>query len=61
MLDGYIFIPHLFRLILCVDEDIVEILAHVSLAALDFRPLPDLLLHPVDEELALDAHFLKQF
>ena len=61
MLDGHILVPHLFRLILCMDEDIVEILSYVSLTALDFRPLTDHLLHTVDEELSLDTHFFKQF
>ena len=61
MLDRYILVSHLFRLILCMDEDIVEILTNVSLAALNFRPLTDRLLHRVDEELALDAHLFKQF
>ena len=61
MLDGHILVPHLFRLILCMDEDIVEILSYVSLTALDFRPLTDQLLHTVYEELSLDTHFFKQF
>ena len=45
MLHGYIFVSHLFRLIFRMDEDIIEILSHISLAALDFRPLTDRLLH----------------
>ena len=61
MLDRHILVSHLLRLILCMDEDIIEILSYVSLAALDFRPLTDGLLDSVDKEPALDTHLFKQF
>ena len=60
MLNRDIFISHLLRLILGMDQDIVEILPHIRLSALYLRTFADRLLHPVDEKLPLDAHFLKE-
>ena len=59
MLNRYILVSHLLRLILCMDKDIIEILSHISLTALDFRPPADRLLHSVDKELPLDTHLFK--
>ena len=59
MLYGYIFVTHLLRLVLGIDQHIVQILADKHLATLYLRALADGFLHPVDGRLLRDAHFFK--
>ena len=60
MFNGNIFVSHLFCLVFCMDQNIVQVLADICLSALYLRAFSNGLLHSVDEEPALYAHFFKQ-
>ena len=57
MLDRHIFISHLLRLILRMNQDIIQILPHKNLPALHLGALAQQLFHAVHKQSALDAHF----
>lgn len=59
MLNGNIFIPHLLCLIFSMNQNIIQILADISLASLNLWSFPNRLLYTIYEELTLDTHFFK--
>ena len=59
MLDRNILVAHLLRLVLSIDQHIVQILADKHLAALYLRALADGFLHPVNGRLLRNAHLFK--
>ena len=59
MLYGHIFVPHLLRLVLGIDQHIIQILADKHLTALYLRALAYGFLHSVNGRLLRDAHFFK--
>ena len=61
MFYGNIFVSHLFRLVLGMDQHIVQILPYEKLTALNFRTLSDRLIYPVYQKLTLYIHLFKQF
>ena len=59
MLNGNIFVSHLLRFILTVNQHIIQILPDIHLTALNLRTLPQGFLHTVDDRFFRNPHLFK--